>query len=78
MKIQIIGMGCQKCKKLEEHAIQAADSLGLQYELEKITRIEEMTSLGVMVTPALAIDGNVKIAGKISSIDELKELFHKL
>ena len=75
MKIQVIGMGCQKCKRLEEHAIKAAEALNLKYELEKITKIEEMTSLGIMVTPALAIDGKVKITGKVPTVNELKKLF---
>jgi small redox-active disulfide protein 2 len=74
MKIQILGTGCPKCTKLAENVVEAADSLGLDYELEKITDINDIMKFGVMMTPALAIDGDVKIFGKVLSVDELKGL----
>ena len=73
-RIQILGTGCPKCQKLTEHAEAAAKELGLQYELEKITDIAKIMNFGVMMTPALAVDGVVKVAGKVPSVDELKEL----
>lgn len=75
MKIQILGTGCPKCKKLAENAEAAAKALQLDYELEKITDINQITAFGVMMTPALAVDGEVKMVGKTSSVDELKKIF---
>ncbi len=74
MKIQILGSGCPKCKKLGEIADQAASELGLDYELVKVTDINQITSFGVMMTPALAVDGEVKLSGKVPSLKEAKEL----
>ena len=73
-KIQILGTGCPKCKKLAENAEAAAKSLGIQYELLKITDINEIMKFGVMMTPALAVDGEVKSTGKALSVDDIKEL----
>ncbi|MCD6393415.1 MAG: TM0996/MTH895 family glutaredoxin-like protein, partial [Planctomycetes bacterium] len=64
-RIQILGTGCPKCKKLTENAEAAAKELGIEYELEKVTQINDIMKMGVMVTPALAIDGKVKVAGKV-------------
>jgi small redox-active disulfide protein 2 len=74
MKIQILGTGCPKCKKLAETAEAAAKELQLDYELEKVMDINKIMSFGVMMTPALAIDGKVKLVGKVPSVDELKKL----
>ena len=73
-KIQILGTGCPKCKKLAENAEAAAKSLGIEYEIEKIADLNEIMKFGVMMTPALAVDGEVKIAGKVLSHDEIKSL----
>ena len=73
-KIQILGTGCPKCKKLAECAEQAAKELGIEYELEKVTKIADIMKFGVMVTPALVVDGKVKVAGKVPAIEELKEM----
>ena len=73
-KLQILGTGCPKCKKLTENAEAAAKALGLEYELVKITDINEIISFGVMATPALAVDGEVKAAGKVLSAEEIKKL----
>jgi small redox-active disulfide protein 2 len=73
-KIQILGMGCAKCNRLQENAEAAAKSLGIEYEIEKVNDIDRITSFGVMVTPALAVDGEVKAAGKLLTPDEIKEL----
>jgi small redox-active disulfide protein 2 len=73
-KIQILGTGCPKCKTLAENVEEAAKSLGIEYELVKITDINEIMTFGVMMTPALAVDGKVKSTGKLLSVDDIKEL----
>ena len=73
-KIQILGTGCPKCKKLAENAEAAAKSLGIEYELVKVTDINEIMKFGVMMTPALAVDGEVKSVGKVLSAEDIKEL----
>jgi small redox-active disulfide protein 2 len=74
MKIQILGTGCAKCKKLTEQAETAAKELGIAYELEKVTDIEKIMSFGVMSTPALAINDQVKVSGRVPALDEIKSL----
>jgi len=71
-KIQILGTGCPKCKKLAENAEAAAKELGIEFEIEKVTDINEIMKFGVMMTPALVVDGDVKVVGKVSSTDEIK------
>jgi small redox-active disulfide protein 2 len=73
-KIQILGTGCPKCKKLAQHAEAAANELGIEYELEKVTDINEIMKFGVMLTPALVIDGAVKVAGKVASPADIKDM----
>ena len=73
-KIQILGTGCPKCKKLAENAEAAAKTLGIEYSLEKVTQINEIMKFAVMMTPALAIDGQVKVVGKVLSPDEIKKM----
>ncbi len=72
-KIQILGTGCPKCKNLTENAEAAAKELGVEYEIEKVTDINEIMKFGVMMTPALAVDGDVKSTGKVLSADEIKK-----
>jgi len=72
--IQILGTGCAKCNKLADAADAAAQELGLEYRIEKITDMMRFADFGVMLTPALAVDGDVKVAGKVPSRDELKQL----
>ena len=73
-KIQILGTGCLKCRQLTENAETAAKGLGIEYEIEKVTDINKIMEFGVMMTPALAVDGEVKVAGKVPSLDEIKEM----
>ena len=73
-KLQILGTGCPKCQKLAETAETAARELGLEYEVEKVKEIDKIMAFGVMMTPARAGDGEVKVSGKVPSIDELKKL----
>ena len=72
MKVQILGTGCPKCKKLAENAAAAVKALGLDCELVKVTDINEIMKFGVMMTPAFAVDGEVKVAGKVPGIEEIK------
>ena len=74
MKIQILGGGCAKCHTLAQHAETAAKELGLDYEIEKITDMNRYADFGVAMTPALAVDGNVRVVGKVASVDEIKAL----
>lgn len=74
MKIQILGTGCAKCKQLTENAETAAREMGLDYELEKVTDLAEIVKFGVMTTPALAVDGKVKLAGKVATPAEIRAL----
>ncbi|MGC8771161.1 MAG: thioredoxin family protein [Brevinematia bacterium] len=74
MKIQILGGGCPNCKKLEANAREAIAALGINAEIEKITDIDQIMSFGVMMTPALAIDGVVKSSGKVLSKEQIMEL----
>jgi small redox-active disulfide protein 2 len=71
-KVQILGTGCAKCQKLAENAKAAADALGIEYQMEKVTQIEEIMKFGVMFTPALAVDGVVKVAGKVPDPEAIK------
>ena len=73
-KLHILGTGCPKCKKLAENAECAAKDLGIEYELEKVTDINEIMKFGVMMTPSLAVDGEVKVVGKVPSSDEIKAM----
>jgi small redox-active disulfide protein 2 len=72
--IQILGTGCPKCKALAAVTEQAAQSIGVEYTLEKVTNINDISAFGVMFTPALVIDGEVKLAGKVPSVEEVKKL----
>jgi len=73
-KIQILGSGCAKCRQLTAITQQAAQDLGLQYELEKVTDVTRYADFGVMFTPALVVDGVVKLSGKVPSFDEARRL----
>lgn len=73
-KLQILGTGCPKCQKLSDTAEAAAKELGIAYEMEKVTDLNRIMGFGVMFTPALVVDGVVKVAGKVPSASEAKEL----
>lgn len=70
-KLQILGTGCAKCEKLTELTKQAAEKAGIEYELEKVSDIKEIMKFGVMTTPALAVNGQVKFSGKVPGVDEI-------
>lgn len=77
MKIQILGSGCAKCSQLKDNAEAAACELGLEFEIEKITDFREIARMGALVTPALAIDGKLKLAGRVASSGELKAILQQ-
>ena len=72
MKVQILGTGCPKCHQTAENAAAAAAAAGVQIELEKVDKPADIAKYGVMFTPALAVDGDVKVAGRVPTIDEIK------
>lgn len=73
-KIQVLGTGCPKCEEVYNNAKAAVDELGLSIDIVKVTDINEIMTFGVMMTPALAIDGQVKVMGKVSSVEDIKEM----
>ncbi len=73
-KLEVLGTGCPKCQKLAELTEEAAKEAGIEYELGKVTDINKIMEYGVMMTPALAVDGEVKVSGKVPTVDELKGL----
>lgn len=74
MKIQILGTGCPKCRQLAENAKLAIEKAGVEAEIEKITEIKKIMEIGVMMTPALVVDGEVKFVGKVPSVDMIIDL----
>jgi len=77
MKIEILGVGCPKCKQLTANAEAAVKELNIQAEICKVTDIDKITEYGVMMTPGLAVDGTVISAGKVLSKDEIKKIISK-
>ena len=74
MQLLVLGPGCTKCKKLAEVTDQAARELGIEYRLEKVTDLNQILALRVMMTPALVVDGTVKTTGRVPSVEELKQI----
>ncbi|MCD1638862.1 thioredoxin family protein [Pseudomonas stutzeri] len=74
MKLTVYGSGCAKCQQLTANAEAAARRLGLEYQLEKVTDVNAIIDAGVMRTPALAVDDDVLVEGKVASSDELQQL----
>lgn len=72
MKIEILGSGCPSCKQLEENTKKALEEIGKKCEIIKITDIAKIVEYGVMSTPAIVIDGEVKSYGKVASVEEIK------
>ncbi|MFH0732994.1 MAG: thioredoxin family protein [Candidatus Omnitrophota bacterium] len=77
MKIEILGIGCPKCKQLMASTEAAVKELNIQAEIGKVTDIDKITEYGVMMTPALAVDGTVVSAGKVLSKDEIKKILSR-
>jgi small redox-active disulfide protein 2 len=74
MKIEIYGTGCAKCKRLTQAAEQAAQELGVDYELQKVEDLDAIVAAGVMRTPALAVDGVLRLSGQVPSVSALREI----
>jgi small redox-active disulfide protein 2 len=72
-KIIILGGGCPKCHKLAQHAEEAAKELNIEYEIEKVSDWKEYQKYGVMMTPAIVIDGKLMASGRISSVEDIKK-----
>jgi len=73
-KLQVLGPGCPKCEELAKKTEDAAKALGMDYELEKVKDLNQMMALGVFMTPALVVDGEVKVVGKVPSDEEIKKM----
>ena len=73
-KLSVLGTGCAKCRKLAANAEAAAEALGIEYTIEKVTDINEIMKYGVMMTPALAVDGEVKVVGKVPDPEAIKAM----
>jgi len=77
MIIKILGSGCAKCKKLEENANEAIKGLSGNFSVEKVTSLNDIMNYGVMITPALVVDEEIKSVGKVLSSDDIKKLIEK-
>ncbi len=73
-QLLILGAGCSRCARLYEVTEQAAKEAGVAYEISKVTDLKQIIALGVMATPALVVDGNLKVAGRVPSVEEIKKL----
>jgi small redox-active disulfide protein 2 len=73
-KLQILGTGCAKCTNLAAATEQAAKTMGIDYEMEKVTDLNKIMAFGVMMTPALVVDGTVKAAGRVPSVEDIKKM----
>jgi small redox-active disulfide protein 2 len=72
--IKVLGPGCAKCQKLEENTLAAIDDLGIECEFEKITDISEFIKYGILTTPALVVDGETKMSGKVLDVEAIKKI----
>ncbi len=77
MQILILGTGCSKCKTLAQFTEQAVKELGITAEINKVTDLKQIMALGVMMTPALAVDGAIKVSGKVPSVPEIKAILQQ-
>lgn len=73
MNIKILGTGCSKCKKLEANAKEAVKELGIEASIEKVENIQDIMAYGVMSTPALVVDGQVKVMGRVPTVEDIKK-----
>lgn len=76
-KIQVLGPGCPNCRRLEENTRKAVEELGIECEIEKVSDINQIAAMGVLRTPALVVDDNLKLSGKVPNIEELKNLLQQ-
>jgi small redox-active disulfide protein 2 len=73
-KLQVLGPGCPKCVELAKRTKEAAEALGGDYEVEKVSDLKQIMSFGIFITPALVVDGEVKVVGQVPSLEEIKKL----
>lgn len=73
-RLQILGIGCAKCRMLAEHAEHAARALGIEFTIEKVTDVNDIAAFGVVATPALVVDGEIKVAGRVPTAESIKSL----
>ncbi len=73
-RLQVLGPGCPKCEELAKRVAEAAKAAGLSYELEKVKELQKIMSFGVFMTPALVVDGEVKVVGQVPSVEEIKKI----
>jgi small redox-active disulfide protein 2 len=73
-KLQVLGPGCPKCNELAKRTAEAAEASGVDYELEKVTELNKIMSFGIFMTPALVVDGEVKVVGMVPSVEEIKRM----
>ncbi len=73
-KLQVLGPGCPKCVELAKRTEEAAKAAGGEYEVEKVSDLQKIMAFGVMMTPALVVDGEVKVVGQVPSVDEIKKI----
>jgi small redox-active disulfide protein 2 len=72
--LQILGMGCARCHTLAQRTEEAAQALGLEYTIEKVTNLDAIVAAGTMVTPALVVDGEIKVAGRVPTVDAISAM----
>jgi small redox-active disulfide protein 2 len=77
MQILVIGPGCAKCKTLAQSTEQAVKELGVDAQIDKVTDLKQIMALGVMLTPALAVNGTIRVSGKVPSVPEIKALLQQ-
>ena len=77
MKIEVLGTGCAKCRKVKELAEQAVKETGVDAEVVKVEDFDDILNYGVMITPGLVVDGDVKVAGKVPSLEDIKKWIKK-
>ena len=77
MLIQVLGTGCANCAKLATHAEEAATRMNIDFTLEKVTDINKIVALGVMITPALVVDGKLKCSGNVPSVEQLEKMLEE-
>lgn len=71
-KVQVLGPGCPKCQQVAANAAEAAEAAGVEIDIEKISKPTDIAKFGVMFTPGLAVEGEVKVAGRVPSVEEIK------
>ena len=74
MKIEVLGPGCPKCRKTAENAEKAVNQLGVEADVVKVEKLDEIAKYGVVITPALVVDGELKVTGRVPSVEDVKDL----